>query len=430
MKPRLIQHQTLQWKMNQSLMQSLHILQFTSVELMEYINQVSKENPLIEEVNYDYDMAEFRRSHSGDSPSIGEINQPELSMYDQLKKQLLSLNYSKKLWPVVEYGIESLDESGYLDVDLEQWSEDCRTSIHTVEEALEVIQSLEPTGIGARTLTECIVLQLKQMEKNYPFVEDLLSSHLEWIANEDTEAISEYYQTTESIAEDVIDHIKLCHPKPGQLLDTKPPEYIIPEASIYKEDGIWKIKFYKWASPTIKINREYENLTGLEKEADTYLKEKYRQIEWLKQAVGYRTNTLESIIQVIVEKQFGFFEEGMVMLQPLTLREIAAEIEIHISTVSRAINQKYVQTPHGVLPIKFFLQSGIRQNNGKSTAATAIKQIILQLINEEDKSKPLSDQAIKNKLKEDFGINIARRTVMKYREQLHLPSSTRRRRKS
>ncbi|WP_085991388.1 RNA polymerase factor sigma-54 [Oceanobacillus senegalensis] len=426
MKHSLIQQQVLQWKMNQSLMQSINILQYTSTELTEYINQLSKENPLIEEVNYDYEMEDYRQSHSS-QPSIGEINKAELTMYEQLKNQLVSLDYPKALKPIIEYGIDSINDDGYLAVELEVWAEDCGTSLETVEKALLVIQTLEPVGIGARTLTECILLQLKQMKTFHPFVEDLLESHLEWIAEEDVDAIVEFYNTTRSIAEEVIDNIKLCHPKPGLLLDTKTPEYIIPEAAIYKEDGVWKIKFYKWATPSIQINPEYKNMMGLEKEAEKYLKEKYKQIEWLKQAIGFRTNTLEGIIQDIVQKQYAFFEEGTIRLQPLTLREIAKDVGIHISTVSRAINQKYVQTPHGVLPIKFFFQSGVRQSNGKSTAATAIKHLIFQLIHEEDKKKPLSDQSLKNKLDEEYGIKIARRTVMKYREQLHIPSSMKRR---
>ncbi|RKQ35542.1 RNA polymerase factor sigma-54 [Oceanobacillus halophilus] len=428
MKPKLIQQQTLQWKMNQSLMQSINILQFSSLELAEYINQISKENPLIEEVNYDYDWEKYHRTHST-QPAIGEINSAEQTMYEQLKKQLISIKFDKKLRHVIDYGIDSLNEDGYLEVERDVWAEDCRTSVETVEEALHVIQALEPTGIGARTLTECILLQLKEMGIHYSFAEDLFESHLEWIAEEDAVSIAEHYQTTTAIAEEVIDHIKLCHPKPGQLLDTEPPEYIIPEASIYKEDGAWKIKFYKWASPTIRLNTEYEKLTEIGKDATAFLKEKYKQVDLLKQAIGFRSNTLESIIQIIVEKQYAFFEEGVVMLQPLTLREIANDLAIHISTVSRAINQKYVQTPHGVLPIKFFLQSGARQSNGKGTASIAIKHLLIQLIDKEEKSKPLSDQVLRNILEEEFGIKIARRTVMKYREQLQIPSSMKRRRK-
>ncbi|MEC5425358.1 RNA polymerase factor sigma-54 [Virgibacillus sp. C22-A2] len=426
MKARLVQEQTLQWKMNQSLLQAIHILQFSSVELIDYIQEISKENPLIEEVNYDYDIAQYRSSNSS-SAVIGEINQAELTMYDQLKKQLYTLDITKEIKPLVEFGIDSLNEDGYLEIDLDLWADKCNSTIKQVEQALSMIQSLEPVGIGARNLSECIVLQLQSLPVYRPFIKNLMTEHLEWIAEENISAITKHYDTNDTQVKKIIEQIKSCHPKPGRLLITKRPDYIIPEASIYKEMGMWKISFYKWNAPTIKINKTYEDLKDLEKEAADYLKEKYKQVDWLKQAISYRTSTLERVIQTIVEKQYMFFEHGAFMLQPLTLREISNELDIHNSTISRAISNKYVQTKHGVLPIKFFLQSGIRQENGKQTAAFAVKQLITELIQHESKHKPLSDEAIKNKLAEEFGITIARRTVMKYREQLGIRSSMKRR---
>lgn len=427
MKPNLIQQQTLQWKMNQTLLQSIHILQLSSIELTDYINEVVKENPLIEEVNYDYDIQQYRKSHSEDV-SI-DINRKEETMYDKLKFQLSGVKVPKELKPVVEYGIDSLNDDGYLDIDLETWAEDCRTTVPMAEKALSYIQSLEPTGIGARNLSECISLQLKEMGKDYPFVMDLMEHHLEWVATENVEEIAGYYETTEEIAAEVIDSIKLCHPKPGLLLNTQQPEYIIPEAMIFKENGSWKIKFYKWANPTIKISDMYHNLMGMEKEADSFLKEKFRQVEWLKQAIHYRTNTLEDIITLIVEKQYDYFEHGIMMMKALTLSDIADELDLHVSTISRAINQKYVQTPKGVFPIKYFLPSGVRQKNGKKTASNVIKYLIQEMIDMENKRKPLSDQAIKERLLDEYDIDIARRTVMKYREQLYIPASTKRRKR-
>lgn len=425
MRPRLVQEQTLEWKMNQSLLQAIHILQFDSVELIDYIKEVSKENPLIEEVNYDYDITQYRSSNSN-SAAIGEINQAELTMYDHLKNQLYTLDMTEELKPIILFGIDSLDDDGYLAVDIDLWTQQCNTTGEMAEKALEMIQGLDPVGIGARSLSECIFLQLKQKDMNQPFIEDLLKEHLDWIAEENTESIAAHYQTTEEVAAKIIKHIQSCHPKPGKLLETEKPEYIIPEASIYKEDGTWKVSFYKWNAPTIEINQAYVNLKDVEKEAATYLKEKYKQVDFLQQAIKYRSNTLELVVKNIVEKQYMYFEHGVFMLQPLTLREIASDLDIHISTVSRSINNKYVQTDQGVTPIKFFLQPGIKQTNGKQTASFVIKQLIYECIQYENKAKPLSDEQIKKKLDDEFGIKVARRTVMKYREQLSLPSSTKR----
>ncbi|WP_373893325.1 RNA polymerase factor sigma-54 [Virgibacillus sp. CBA3643] len=425
MRPSLVQEQTLQWKMNQSLLQAIHILQFDSVELIDYIKEVSKENPLIEEVNYDYDIAQYRTENSN-SAAIGEINQAELTMYDHLKNQLYTLDVTDELKPIVLFGIDSLNDDGYLAIDLDLWADQCDTTAEMVEHALEKIQELDPVGIGARTLSECILLQLKQIDMNQSYIEDLLKEHLDWVAEEDTESIAAHYQTTEKVAVKIIEHIQSCHPKPGKLLETEKPEYIIPEASIYKEDGTWKVSFYKWNAPTIEINQAYVDLKDVEKEAATYLKEKYKQVDFLQQAIRYRSNTLELVVKNIVERQYMYFEHGAFMLQPLTLREIASDLDIHISTVSRSINNKYVQTDQGVTPIKFFLQPGVKQTNGKQTASFVIKQLIHECIQYESKAKPLSDEQIKRKLDDEFGIKVARRTVMKYREQLNLPSSTKR----
>ncbi|WP_339227394.1 RNA polymerase factor sigma-54 [Oceanobacillus sp. FSL K6-2867] len=425
MKQKLSLNQSLQWKMNQSLVQSINILQFSSGELMEYIKEVAKENPLIEEVNSDMDWIQYRPA-SPDTLSIGEINTAEMSLYDQLKSQLFTISYPEPLKPIIEFGIDSLNEDGYLEIAMDEWAAKCGTTIENAEYALEKIQSLEPAGIGARNLKECILLQLKQTDNFQPFIEDLLENHLELIANADVEAISELYGKAAEEAESIIESIKLCHPKPGKLLEPPEPDYIIPEASIYKEDGEWRLSFYRWSTPKITINPTYQHLNDPMHEATDYLKEKHKEIEQLKQAIGYRGNTIERVIRKIMEKQYLFFEHGTYMIQPLTLREIAGELELHISTISRAISQKYVQTTHGVIPLKFFLQRGIKNESG-TTASFAVKQLMKELIIHEDKQNPLSDEAIKRKLKNEFQIELARRTVMKYRDQLRIPSSIKRR---
>ncbi|MFC4023803.1 RNA polymerase factor sigma-54 [Oceanobacillus longus] len=426
MKQNLVLKQSLQWKMNQSLMQSINILQLTSGELTDYLKEVANENPLIEEIQSDMDWAQYSPVNTS-VQSIGEINQTELTMYDQLKGQMFMLTMDDDLRKIIEFGIDSLDEDGYLDIEMEEWASSLGTTIDITEKALDQIQSLEPTGIGARSLQECILLQLKQLNGYKQFMEKLLTEHLDLIADSDVELISQLYDIPTEEVNLIIENIKRCHPKPGRLLTTTEPEYIIPEASIYKEEGEWKISFYKWATPRITLNPQYKHLNDPTNEAADYLKEKYKEIESLRKAITYRGNTLERVIRIVLEKQLAFFEHGTYMIQPLTLKEIAEELDLHISTISRAISQKYVQTTQGVLPLKFFLQSGNKKGDGKGTAAFVIKQLIQELITYEDKNKPLSDEAIKKKLKEEFSIEVARRTVMKYRGQLKLPSSTKRR---
>ncbi|WBX78705.1 RNA polymerase factor sigma-54 [Virgibacillus salarius] len=424
MKLQLVNEQVLQWKMNQSLMQSIQVLQMSSMELMEYIREIEKENPVIEEIRYNDEHVQYRSSDT--SVSIGEINSSELTLYDQLKQQLFTLSISEEIRPVVLFGIDSLNESGYLDVSLDIWAAKCNTTIEIVEEALKHIQSLEPAGIGARSLSECIELQLAAQSFVPAFLQDLIQEHIEWLADDNIQRISEHYGVSHSYVEEVIDHIKNCHPKLGQLLTTKKADYIIPEATIFKEAGNWKISFYSWSVPKITINTDYQNSTFKEKQTANYVKEKLNQLESLKKAIVYRSDTLERVIQVIVEKQHMYFEKGASMLRPLTLREIASDLDLHVSTISRTVANKYVQTTNGVLPLNFFLQSGIKQANGSKASALAVKQMIAELISNEDKINPLSDEKIKNKLALDYNLQIARRTVMKYREQLNIPASLKR----
>lgn len=422
MKQNLNLEQTLKLKMNQSLLQSINLLQYTGLEMIEYISQLSKENPLIDDVNYDYEIYNYKTSNSSQT-SIGEMNSKTLTMYDQLKSQLYTLSVPENLKEVVLFGIDSLDEDGYLDIDLTLWAEKCDTTIENVEEALTHIQSLEPAGIGARNLKESILLQLGNPESD---AYKLLDQHMDLVAGEDIEEICRTFHLTEEEAVKAIEQIKLCQPKPGHQLADNSTDYIIPEAAIYEEDGTWKISFFKWNSPVIEVNKEYMHFNTDDKEAAAYLKEKYSQVNWLKKAICYRSDTLEKVISKIVEKQQLYFEHGSFMMQPLTLREIAVDLGLHISTVSRAIANKYVQTRHGVVPLKLFLQSGIRQQDGKQTSSFVIKQLIYELIEHESKEKTLSDQKIKERLKKEFSIVVARRTIMKYREQLGIPSSTKR----
>lgn len=431
LKPHLVQEQVLEMKLNFTLAQSIRILQLSSTELMAHVNQIAEENPLIEQVDEPYPFQ--RTQNVSEDFSIGEINQASEAMYDQLKNQIFLVNMQKELKPIVVYGIDSLDENGYLEIDLESWAEDCNTSIEMVEAALACIHALEPAGIGARTLTECICLQLKRKKHPMEWIElaeELLTHRLEWTAAKDIKAIADEYDVTESEVEELMEAIKSCHPKPGLLLSDEKPEYIIPEASIFKENGQWKISFHQWSDPEITVNEAYRNMDGFDAETKRFLQDKYREIDLLKQAIRYRVNTLEEVIKKIVDRQFAFFEKGVTSLVPLTLQQVADEIGIHVSTVSRAIRNKYVQTVQGVLPIKYFFPSGIKQETGPSISADAVKQHIRQLTETENKKKPLSDESIRQLLQQKYGIMIARRTIVKYRKQLGIPSSVQRKRKN
>lgn len=422
MKQGLFQQQTIQRKINQTPIQSLHMLQFTSLELYEYINEISKENPLIEEVIYDFDIRPAKYK-TEETVSFADINPSKKSVYDQLKEQLITSDLHNNLRKVVEYGINSLDEAGYLDISLEEWAENCGITTNITEIALAELQKLEPTGIGARSLGECLLLQLKEMAGYESYMEELLLEHLDWIADYKYETIIEKYSLTEIELSQLNKMIQSCNPKPGQLLSRSEHEYIFPEANVYKDKGSWKITFYNWAAPKIVYNKLY--IEHADKATEHFLKAKKEQIEWIRKVIAYRTSTIELVIRGIVDKQLDFFENGLLHLVPMTLNDIANELKLHISTISRAITNKYIQTPHGVFPAKFFFQSGLKQGE-REVAAIVLKSLIHDIIKNEDKINPLSDEKVKRKLSADYGLAIARRTVMKYRQQLRIESSVKR----
>lgn len=422
MKQGLIQEQTMQRKINQSLIQSLQMLQFTSIELYDYINEIAQENPLIDEVIYDFDM-QPKKYISSETISFYDINPAEKNLYEQLKDQLRSFNIVEGLKEIIEYGIDSLNEAGYLDIALEEWARNCHTTVDVTKLALERIQQLEPTGIGARNLGECILLQIRQMEGYASYMEKFLLQHLQWIADYNYEKIMESYSIDEEEVSKLIKLVQSCNPKPGHILEVSGFEYIMPEANIYKEDSLWKITFYKWSTPKIVYSKVYQDMN--DKEAKNFLRIKTQQVEWLRRTILYRTATIELVIKKVVEKQQAFFEKGLHHLMPLTLSEIANELNLHVSTISRTISNKYIQTPHGIFAIKFFFQTGLKQQSG--IAATIVfKKYIRDMIDREDKENPLSDEKITGKLQMDYSLNIARRTVMKYRQQLKIQSSIKR----
>ncbi|WP_042222545.1 RNA polymerase factor sigma-54 [Oceanobacillus manasiensis] len=419
--------QRLQRKLNQSLLQSIQLLQFSGLELLEYIEEIAEENPLIDQTEISTSFTDYiyDSSQKGLDPNLWE--ERERSMGDKLKDQLLLLDVPDEKVDLVEYGIDSLNDDGYLDITIEEWASEKLASDAQIQESLEILQQLEPAGVGARNLTECILLQVKRYSKGIaPFLEDLLLNHLDWIASASIAEISAEYNVTPTKVREILNQIKDCHPKPGQLLQPKKTENVVPEAFIYKSEGKWQVSFYKWSTPIITIDSTYQHINPHQKEAHHFLNRKRQEIEKLNRAFVFRANTLENIIYVIIQKQWQYFELGVHYIRALTLRDVAEDLNIHLSTVSRAVANKYVQTTNGAVPLKFFFQSGIKQKNGKQQASVSAKLLLKKIVEHEVSHSPYSDEALRDKLKKEFGIEIARRTVMKYREQLNIPSSIKR----
>ena len=300
-----------------------------------------------------------------------------------------------------------------------------------IEEMLGVIQSLDPPGVGARDLRECLMLQLKVagLEQSVPY--RLVRDCFEELINHRWSEISKRFGISPTDVQKAADEIKKLDPKPGLTFSAASDNYIIPDLIVDKIDGKYHVFLNDANLPRLKLSRAYQEIARdkkkFEGENKEFISSKLNSANWMIQAIEQRRQTMLKVMNYIVDRQRDFFEKGVQHLKPLTLREVAEVINMHESTVSRVTNEKFVQTPRGVLPLKFFFSSGLSTTAGEDVSARGIKAQIEKLVSEEDPKHPLTDQAIVNILKES-GVQIARRTVAKYRDQLGVLSARMRKR--
>jgi RNA polymerase sigma-54 factor len=300
-----------------------------------------------------------------------------------------------------------------------------------VDEMLGIIQNLDPPGVGARDLRECLMLQLKEagLEQSVPY--RLVRDCFEELINHRWSEISKRFGISPADVQKAADEIKKLDPKPGLMYSDASDNYIIPDLIVEKIDGRYHVFLNDANLPRLKLSRAYQEIARdkkkFEGESKEFISNKLNSANWMIQAIEQRRQTMLKVMNYIVDRQRDFFEKGVQFLKPLTLREVAEVINMHESTVSRVTNEKFVQTPRGVLPLKFFFSSGLSTTAGEDVSARGIKAQIEKLVADEDAKHPLTDQAIVNILKES-GVQIARRTVAKYRDQLGVLSARMRKR--
>jgi len=330
---------------------------------------------------------------------------------------------------IVEGANQMLDElAEQLDRDVE---DDKRYTLVEAEAMLTTIQNLDPPGVGARDLRECLMLQLREagLEQSVPF--RLVRDCFEELINHRWSEISKRFGISPSDVQRAADEIAKLDPKPGLVYSAGDDNYIIPDLIVEKIDGKYHVFLNDANLPRLKLSKAYQEIARDKKKFDGESKEfisnKLNSANWMIQAIEQRRQTMLKVMNYIVERQRDFFEKGVQHLKPLTLREVAEVINMHESTVSRVTNEKFVQTPRGVLPLKFFFSSGLSTTDGEDVSARGIKAQIQKLVADENPKHPLTDQAIVNILKQR-GVNIARRTVAKYRDQLGVLSARMRKR--
>ncbi|WP_257008374.1 RNA polymerase factor sigma-54 [Bacillus sp. FJAT-45350] len=436
----LYQQQTTSLYMTQQLRQAISLLQLSTLDLVTFVKEQAIENPLIE-LNDEMpqesgttvidreEISQDARPYEGDiQPSPFDfICNGRIGLTEHLINQIRLLPLKKKEIPFVEYIALSVSDDGYIHRTVEELAEELHLSVEETEKCLGIIQSLEPVGVGSRNLQECLLIQLRHREERNFLTEIIVEDYLDLLAEKRWKEISKSLSVTMHEIQEVYDEIQQLEPRPGSNFGNEPTKFIIPDVSIELVEGELIVIVNDDYLPTISMSREYRHmLKGKGKTEEVqFVKDKYEHMQWLVKSIQQRQQTLYRVTQAIVKHQREFFFHGAESLKPMTLKQIAEELDIHESTVSRTTTNKYAQTPRGLLELKYFFSSSLA-NEEKSTVF--IKELIKDMVRDEDKRKPLSDQKIVKKLLEEQNIHISRRAIAKYREELNIPSSSKRKR--
>jgi RNA polymerase sigma-54 factor len=469
-------------KINPRLYQAMDLLYMPLLDLQQHIKQELLNNPFLEleepqvteeemesapkevqkekekekeeidweEILLDGFEAGGRRQEYEDKEYYEPVPMETRDLYDHLRDQLTLMSLTPRQVLMGEELIGNIDEHGYVTCSLDEvvdglnrWIEDAGAdwfdeseskdpfTLQEAEEMLYILQSMDPPGIAARNLRECLLLQLKDANQQDTLAYRIVADYFDQLINHRWSEVSKELSITIKDVQSAADEIKQLDPKPGLKYAAPADNYITPDLIVEKIDGEYLVFLNDTSLPRLKLSRTYREIAKdknkFKGENKEFISNKLNSANWMIQAIEQRRQTMLKVMNFIVDRQREFFEKGVQYLKPLTLREVAEVINMHESTVSRVTNEKYVQTPRGVLPLKFFFSSGLSTTSGEDVSARGIKAKIQKLVSEEEAKRPLTDQAIVNILK-DEGIQIARRTVAKYRDQLGILSARMRKR--
>lgn len=449
--------QTQKLIMTPELRQAIVVLQLSTLELAEYLQQELQENPLLEikdeeeiaaveelendSESFEIDWQEFFQDRSDlgfvkspreERPEVNYQNfiSGQTSLQDHLLLQLKIAARTESELGIGSFLIGNLDANGYLKISLKEAAECLRVPQTAVWQVLQVIQRFDPPGVGARNLAECLLIQLRQRRDAPPATETIIRHHLSDIAAGRLKRVAKRLDMTLPAVQEVVDYIRTLDPKPGRAFGGGDNRYLVPDVIIERVDGDYVVILNDLAMPRLGINPYYQALMRQEGNCDPatkrFIESKLNAATWLMRSIEQRRLTLYRVVNCLVQEQREFLDKGLKYLKPLTMRQVATALGIHESTVSRATANKYVQTPWGIFELKFFFASGV-EGRGGAAAAESIKKIIVEAINREDPANPLTDQQLQELLQRQ-GIKISRRTVAKYRDEQGIPAAGKRKR--
>ncbi len=461
-------------KLSPQIIQSIEILQLPLLALVEHIQQELVDNPVLEEVVDEKKEENLKEGDetaqvSADDAKVDEIDKlgdiaedwreyyaqttvrrnntseehdqkqealentaaKPMSLHDYLRGQLLLMDIQNHLVEACENIIYSLDTSGYLTFPVEEIMQSLEKplSLEEIQEALTIVQTLEPPGVGARNLQECLLLQLDKRDPNYQLTQELLLNHLEDIEMKKYPQIAKKTGYSLDVIKRQIDFIRTLNPKPGSIFCDETIPYVVPEVKVEYIDGKYEVILIDNTNlPQLHISSFYKkflNENGSDTSTRQYIQKKIESAKWLIDAIAQRRSTLYKVACKIVEMQKDFLDEGIHRLRTLKMQDVADIVGVHVSTVSRAIAHKYIQTPQGIFEMKFFFTGGFQNIDGSMESWEAIRKKLAEIVAKEDKANPLSDEEVAEKLHAS-GVDIARRTVTKYRRIMRIPSSRQR----
>ncbi len=474
--------QSLQLRIGQSLtmtpqlQQAIKLLQMSTLDLQQEIQQALESNIMLELEEEELTSLEFREKKvdnsdqvtsegsqtdmpdelpvdvswedvyesmlptgedSGDAPEFETFRGKTETLQDHLLWQLELTHVSDRDYAIAVAIIDAINEDGYVASGLDDIYQGLLEQLDSLEmdevqAVLHMIQNFDPVGVGALDLADCLRLQLQQLPASTPYKDDAIDfvrRHLELLTSCDQARLMKRIGYSEAQLKGVLTLIRSLDPKPGAKLQESDVEYVVPDVFVTKIKNQWQVSLNPDIAPKLRINPFY---SGMIKRADNSsdnvsMKSHLQEARWFIKSLHSRNDTLLRVAKSIVEKQGDFFDHGPIAMKPMVLRDIAEELELHESTISRVTTQKYMHTPQGVIEFKYFFSSHVSTDGGGECSATAIRALIKELVENENPAKPLSDSKISDLLNEK-GINVARRTIAKYREAMSIPSTSQRKR--
>ncbi|QOL26897.1 RNA polymerase factor sigma-54 [Thalassotalea sp. LPB0316] len=355
------------------------------------------------------------------------------SIQDHLRWQMELTPFTETDKAIATAIIDAIDDAGYLTVSTEDILEslgDDEVELDEVEAVLKRINMFDPVGVGARSIAECLLIQLNQFDKQTPWLAEtkqIISDHIDLLGNRDYRQLMRKTKLKEDQLREVMRLIQSLDPRPGDSVIKSEEQYIIPDVSVEKKNGRWVVELNPDTAPKLSINQQYAAMSRSMKSSEDsqFIRSNLQEAKWFIKSLESRNDTLLKVSNCIVQRQQAFFEYGPEAMKPMVLNDIAEAVDMHESTISRVTTQKYMHTPRGIFELKYFFSSHVSTENGGECSSTAIRALIKKLVSAELPSKPLSDSKMADLLAEQ-GINVARRTIAKYRESLSIPPSNQR----